>query len=48
MGTHPISYARHRFPSEVICNAVWLYLRFTLAVFTPTGRPEPSNDPLCD
>src|SRR5450755_711258 len=26
-----ISYARHRFPSEVICHAVWLYLRFTLS-----------------
>src|SRR5260221_6314605 len=26
-----ISYARHRFPSDVICHAVWLYLRFTLS-----------------
>ena len=26
-----ISYARHRFPSEVICHAVWLSLRFTLS-----------------
>ena len=25
-----ISYARHRFPPEVIRHAVWLYLRFTL------------------
>ena len=27
----PISYARHRFPPEVIHQAVWLYLRFTLS-----------------
>src|SRR5206468_4426214 len=27
----PISYARHRFPSDVIRHAVWLYLRFTLS-----------------
>jgi putative transposase len=26
-----ISYARHRFPPEVIQHAVWLYLRFTLS-----------------
>lgn len=26
-----ISYARHRFPPEVIRRAVWLYLRFTLS-----------------
>jgi transposase-like protein len=25
-----ISYARHRFPPDVIRHAVWLYLRFTL------------------
>ena len=31
MAMCPISYARHRFPSEVICHAVWLYLRFTLS-----------------
>jgi transposase-like protein len=31
MVMRPISYARHRFPSEVICHAVWLYLRFTLS-----------------
>jgi putative transposase len=28
----PISYARHRFPPEVIRHAVWLYLRFTLSL----------------
>jgi len=27
----PISYARHRFPPDVIWHAVWLYLRFTLS-----------------
>jgi transposase-like protein len=26
----PISYARHRFPPDVIRHAIWLYLRFTL------------------
>ena len=27
----PISYARHRFPPDVIRHAVWLYLRFSLS-----------------
>jgi putative transposase len=27
----PMSYARHRFPPDVIRHAVWLYLRFTLS-----------------
>ena len=27
----PVSYARHRFPPEIIRHAVWLYLRFTLS-----------------
>jgi putative transposase len=27
----PISYARHRFPPDVIRHAVWLYLRLTLS-----------------
>ena len=27
----PISYARHRFPPDLIRHAVWLYLRFTLS-----------------
>ena len=27
----PISYARHRFPTDVIRQAVWLYFRFTLS-----------------
>src|SRR6476619_5921198 len=26
-----ISYARHRFPPDVIRHVVWLYLRFTLS-----------------
>jgi putative transposase len=25
------SYRRHRFPPEIIQNAIWLYLRFTLS-----------------
>jgi putative transposase len=28
---HPISYARHQFPPEVIRHSTWLYLRFTLS-----------------
>ena len=31
MVMRPISYVRHRFPSDIICHAVWLYLRFTLS-----------------
>jgi hypothetical protein len=27
----PISYARHRFPPDIIRHAVWLYLRFMLS-----------------
>ena len=27
----PISYKRHRFPADVIRQAVWLYYRFTLS-----------------
>jgi putative transposase len=27
----PISYARHQFPPEIIRQAIWLYLRFTLS-----------------
>src|SRR3954447_12339389 len=27
----PISFARHRFPPDIIRHAVWLYLRFTLS-----------------
>ena len=27
----PVSYARHRFPADVIRHAVWLYFRFTLS-----------------
>jgi len=26
-----ISYARHRFPPEIIQHAVWLYFRFPLS-----------------
>jgi putative transposase len=31
----PISYARHRFPPDIIRHAVWLYLRFTLSYALP-------------
>ena len=27
----PISFARHRFPAEIIHYAVWLYFRFTMS-----------------
>ena len=27
----PISYARHRFPPDIIRRAAWLYIRFTLS-----------------
>jgi hypothetical protein len=28
----PVSYKRHRFPSDVIRHTVWLYFRFTLSL----------------
>src|SRR5260370_40634072 len=31
-GMKKISYARYRFPSEIIQQAIWLYLRFTLSL----------------
>src|ERR1700747_1283645 len=30
-GMKKISYRRHRFPPEIIQQAIWLYLRFTLS-----------------
>jgi len=27
-----ISYRRHRFPSQIIAHAVWLYVRFNLSL----------------
>src|SRR4051812_5468184 len=30
-GMPPLRYHRHRFPSEIIQHAIWLYLRFTLS-----------------
>jgi putative transposase len=30
--TNPISYKRHRFPSQIIAHAVWLYFRFPLSL----------------
>jgi putative transposase len=32
MQTEKISYKRHRFPSEIIVHAVWLYVRFNLSL----------------
>jgi transposase-like protein len=28
----PLSFKRHRFPADVIRQAVWLYFRFTLSI----------------
>jgi len=30
--TKPVSYKRHRFPSQIIAHAVWLYVRFPLSL----------------
>jgi putative transposase len=30
--TRPVSYKRHRFPSQIIAHAVWLYFRFPLSL----------------
>jgi len=34
-----VSYKRHRFPSELIAHAVWLYFRFPLSfnLFVPSA-----------
>jgi putative transposase len=32
MHTPTISYKRHRFPSQIIAHAVWLYARFNLSL----------------
>ena len=32
MNTSSISYKRHRFPPQIIANAVWLYFRFPLSL----------------
>ena len=32
MQTSPISYKRHRYPSQIITHAVWLYTRFNLSL----------------
>jgi transposase-like protein len=37
----PISFKRHRFPPDVIRQAVWLYFRFTLS-FATSRRCSPS------
>jgi putative transposase len=31
MSTQSISYKRHRFPSDIIAHAVWLYCRFNMS-----------------
>ncbi len=31
MTPHEVTYRRHRFPSEIISHAVWLYYRFCLS-----------------
>jgi hypothetical protein len=33
--TKPVSYKRHRFPSQIIAHAVWLYFRFPLSLRLP-------------
>lgn len=32
MNTSPVSYKRHRFPPQIIAQAVWLYFRFPLSL----------------
>jgi putative transposase len=32
MTSPPVSYKRHRVPSQIIAHAVWLYLRFPLSL----------------
>lgn len=32
MNSSPVSYKRHRFPSQIIAHAVWLYFRFPLSL----------------
>lgn len=32
MSTSAISYKNHRFPSQIIAHAVWLYFRFPLSL----------------
>jgi len=32
MNTPNISYKRHRFPTQIIAHAVWLYFRFNLSL----------------
>jgi len=33
-----ISYSGYRFPPEIIQQAIWLYLRFTLSCVLPDNR----------
>ena len=32
MTSPPVNYKRHRFPSQIIAHAVWLYFRFPLSL----------------
>lgn len=32
MKSRAVSYKRHRFPQQIISNAVWLYFRFPLSL----------------
>ena len=38
MTSPPVNYKRHRFPSQIIAHAVWLYFRFPLSL--PFGRGD--------
>jgi putative transposase len=29
---NPVSYKRHRFPSQIVAHAVWLYFLFPLSI----------------
>ncbi len=33
MAMKPLSIKRHRFPLAIICDAVWLYFRFTMSLW---------------
>jgi hypothetical protein len=43
----PISFKRHRFPADVIRQAVWLYFRFTLSIGDVEGWFEPPEWRCC-
>ena len=43
----PISFKRHRFPADVIRQAVWLYFRFTLSIGDVEGWCVPPEWRCC-